>query len=313
MTDNIFPGAMTMVKIDGAKVRSLRENQGLTQLYLATALQVTTDTISRWENKRYPSIKKENGLNLAEALGVELEELLEKAPPEKDRPIEKQVIFPPPQTAALDSGLFKKNWPLLILSATFAAIILGFAYYLINATTTPTLTAKRSLPVHCIAGQPFPILIKVTGVPEGSNALILKEEFPQNATILKTVPLVSEAGRKNKKLKWLEKIERNEVFSYVLTIDAQNNKLLLFDGSIAINNSSSNIIPITGDKEIVLGRHHWADSNGDNIINDNEILTVYDQYSEIEGLGLNIDLIEEIWLGSGYSWNQKTSSFEIFE
>ncbi len=66
-----------MVKIDGAKVKLLREKQGLTQLYIATAVQVTTDTISRWENKRYPSIKKENGLNLAEALGVDLEYLLE--------------------------------------------------------------------------------------------------------------------------------------------------------------------------------------------------------------------------------------------
>ncbi len=65
--------------------------------------------------------------------------------------------------------------------------------------------------------------------------------------------------------------------------------------------------------KISLGKRHWADSDGDNIISDNEILTVYDRYSEIEGLGLNIDLIEEIWLGSGYNWDQKTSSYEIFE
>ena len=34
MTENNIPGAMTMVKIDGGKVKLLRENQGLTQLYL---------------------------------------------------------------------------------------------------------------------------------------------------------------------------------------------------------------------------------------------------------------------------------------
>jgi DNA-binding transcriptional regulator YiaG len=58
MADNTYPGAMVMVKIDGSKVKQLREQNGLTQLYVATAVQVTTDTISRWENKRYPTIKK---------------------------------------------------------------------------------------------------------------------------------------------------------------------------------------------------------------------------------------------------------------
>ncbi|MGB3225713.1 MAG: helix-turn-helix transcriptional regulator, partial [Desulforhopalus sp.] len=82
MADNSFSSPMNMVKIDGAKIKLLREQQGLTQLYLATAVEVTTDTISRWENRRYPSIKKDNGLKLAEALNVQLEEILE-APEEE--------------------------------------------------------------------------------------------------------------------------------------------------------------------------------------------------------------------------------------
>ena len=46
--------------------KEIREKKGLTQLYIATAVGVTTDTISRWENRRYPSIKTENGEKLAE-------------------------------------------------------------------------------------------------------------------------------------------------------------------------------------------------------------------------------------------------------
>ncbi len=303
MTENNIPGAMTMIKIDGGKVKLLRENQGLTQLYLATAVQVTTDTISRWENKRYPNIKKENGLNLAEALGVPLDELLESPTPDVSSPF----------NTCSHSTRFKKIWPLLLLAITIAAILGTFGYYLMVATTSIPLTAKRSLPVHCIKGQPFPVVITVTGAPTGSTALILKEELPENTTILKTLPGVNAAGLKNKKIKWLQKIEQSGVFSYLLTINDRKNENLLFDGSVAINNDSSNLLPITGDTEISLGIHHWADSNGDNIISDNEILTVYDRYSEIEELGLNIDLIEEIWLGSGYNWDQKTSSYEIFE
>jgi micrococcal nuclease len=36
-----------MVKIDGSKVRSLREAKGLTQLYIATVVEVTTDNYGR--------------------------------------------------------------------------------------------------------------------------------------------------------------------------------------------------------------------------------------------------------------------------
>jgi len=302
MENDIFPGAMTMVNIDGAKVKLLRESQGLTQLYLATAVQVTTDTISRWENKRYPSIKKENGLNLAEALGVELEELLETT-----------AASPPPQTEEAKASSFKRNWPLLILSATIAAIIGAVSLFFIHSPSPVALSAERILPAHCIPGQPFPVIIKVTGAPAGSTALILKENFPKNAKIIKTVPDINVAGLKDTEIKWLRKIEGQALFSYVLRIEGQKTDNLLFNGNIAINRSSANTVQISGDTEIHSGKYHWADSNGDNIISDNEVLTVYDQYSEIDGLGLDIDLIEEIWLGSGYNWDTKTSSFEILD
>ena len=302
-----------MVKIDGAKVKLLRENQGLTQLYLTTAVQVTTDTISRWENKRYPSIKKENGLNLAEALGVKLEDILETPTAIEEVTDEESTVPSQFQTAVSNGGIFKKFWPLYILGATFTAILGTIGYFLINPSVPVTLSAERSLPVHCIPGQPFPVIIKVTGLPAGSTALILKERFPENAKILKTVPEVNAAGVKNGRIKWLKKIEHNALFFYVLSIDGQETEHLLFSGSVAINSSSSHLLPVTGDTKISLGKHHWADSDKDNLISDNEILTVYDRYSGIKELGLDLDLIEEIWLGSGYNWNQKTSSFEIFE
>ena len=65
-----------MVLIDGAKVKELREKQGLTQLYMATVVGVTTETISRWENRRYPSIKGDNAEKLAGAFGLSLVGLL---------------------------------------------------------------------------------------------------------------------------------------------------------------------------------------------------------------------------------------------
>ncbi len=86
-------GGIPMVNIDGAKIRRIREEKGLTQLYVATVVGVTTDTISRWENRRYPTIKKENGVKLAEALESQLADIIDHGQPA------------PPGRAAVRPGL----------------------------------------------------------------------------------------------------------------------------------------------------------------------------------------------------------------
>ena len=132
MMDNSFSGPMSMVRIDGAKIKQLREQQGLTQLYLATAVEVTTDTISRWENRRYPSIKRDNGLKLAEALNVQLEELLEDTPEEvlTDPDVtDTQTNKPSPDVnQESTTSKFAKNWPLLILTGTLFCLIIAFLW-----------------------------------------------------------------------------------------------------------------------------------------------------------------------------------------
>jgi transcriptional regulator with XRE-family HTH domain len=74
------------VCLDGATARRIREAKQLTQLYVSKVVGVTTDTISRWENNRYPSIKRENALRLAEALEVPVEEVLQNGTGECSAP-----------------------------------------------------------------------------------------------------------------------------------------------------------------------------------------------------------------------------------
>ncbi|WP_457577016.1 helix-turn-helix transcriptional regulator [Desulfomarina sp.] len=314
--ENLPHGAMAMVKIDGTKVRQLREKQGLTQLYVATAVQVTTDTISRWENKRYPSIKKENGLKLAEALGVDLEELLETTEPVikqragADRENTRDAWQSLP--ASRYNGI-KKAWPLLILSATIGSLIVAIAFYFLQTPPAAKLNAIRILPRHCIAGQPFPVIIKVNGATRSSIAIILKESLPPGSRILKVYPEPSGNSTKGKILKWLLKIQNKALFSYLVSIEGKPGEKHVFKGTLSINNGPADSLTINGDHEIILGKHHWADTNSDNIISDSEILAVYDLYSDIKGLKLDMDMIEEIWLGSGYRWNRQTDMFEISE
>jgi hypothetical protein len=68
---------------------------------------------------------------------------------------------------------------------------------------------------------------------------------------------------------------------------------------------------IAGNNRIEFAPFHWADSNKDNYIDDLEILAVYEDYSDATGLDLEMDLIEDIWFGSGYTWNKETMQFEI--
>jgi transcriptional regulator with XRE-family HTH domain len=314
MTDTSFAGPMSMVKIDGAKIKQLREQQGLTQLYLATAVEVTTDTISRWENRRYPSIKKDNGLKLAEALNVSLKDILEDipAPPE-----EKEQPGAPPQLQEIvsvargpqkgRSGI-KKSWPLLILSGTLFAIIVAFGWYFVRFPPAGSLIAERIVPAHVIDGQPFPVIIQVTGAPDKDTALIIKETLASGLTVHATSPAVN-GGLKNNQIKWLKKIRDKAFFVYVTSVTGKEGDTVIFNGTAAI--SSDPEASITGNNSLTIGHFHWADRNKDNTISDDEILAVYDQYSDITDIDFNIDLIEEIWLGSAYRWDAAAARFII--
>lgn len=316
MTDNSIPGPMSMVKVDGSKIKHLREGQGLTQLYLATAVHVTTDTISRWENKRYPSIKKENGIKLAEALNVQLLDLLEEDsvvephPP----PLPAETIADPVPTEGGNKSRTKKILPLLILSLTLFCILVAFALYSTYSAPELPIAAERNAPEHCIAGQPFPVIIKITGAPEDKQtAIIIRENLPANATVVKIAPEVVAGGMKKDKIKWLKKISETATFAYVIKVAGGENDKVDFSGTAAISGDSGSPPPIGGSSSTNIGYYHWADVDKDNIISDSEILAVHDRYNQIEGIDVDIDVIEEIWLGSGYKWNQTTKTLEILE
>lgn len=316
MTDNSIPSPMSMVKIDGAQIKRLREEQGLTQLYLATAVQVTTDTISRWENRRYPSIKKENGIKLAEALNVKLEDLLEKEEAGEEEKIGEDVPAISPEQGEINKQHFRKA-PAAIFFLVVAVVLgsaLAFIWHSRQHPATLTFSAERILPDHCTAGQPFPVLIKITGDSEKSSALIIRENTPGSATIKKISPEPSAGGKKGEAIKWLRKVNGAETFAYVLKVSGKNEETVKFAGTAAVGDeSSAPPQPIAGDTAIVIGQYHWADTDRDNVISDNEILSVYNLYGELKGIDIDIDQIEEIWLGSGYKWNPATATFDILE
>jgi transcriptional regulator with XRE-family HTH domain len=315
MTENEFPGPMTMVRIDGAKIKRIRERQGLTQLYLATAVEVTTDTISRWENRRYPTIKKENGLKLAEALNVELNELLEEEVPashpgEGGLSADAAGVAQPKRTNPSLPAVHRRIWPLLLLSATLGLVLLGFLFALRPPPPQFAVTVKRVLPPHATLGQPFPVLLEILGDPDRTTTLIIKENLPAGTSLLQTSPPQTAGGGNSNQLKWLKKINGTTVFAYLVSVAGVSGQLQ-FNGSAAVSSNPESSLTISGMASVNLGEYHWADANRDHSISDDEILAVYDRYGDLAGIDLDLDQVEEIWLGSGYTWNSATASFEI--
>ena len=312
MADIQHQGVMAMVKIDGDQVKLLREQKGLTQLYVATVVQVTTDTISRWENKRYPTIKKENAIRLAEALEVDLESILITEPEEMQ-----QNDIPGSDSSSPTHHLHEKqiqstSWfSITRLLLLLIAIGTGGGVYLLTARPlVTTIEAHRFLPKQCTLNQPFPIAIEIS-VHNSTKpiSVIVKEELPANFSIIAASPTLPVALPATGSLKWLAKIEDRAVFTYIVKISSPD--IQPIRGSISTGNDKGVTSQTLGPDTIAPSRFHWADTNGDNIISDQEILLVYDQYGELETLGVNVDLIEEIWLGSGYSYDEKKQTYEI--
>ena len=185
-----------MVKIDGSKVRSLRESKGLTQLYIATVVEVTTDTISRWENKRYPSIKEENALKLAEALEVTLDDILEKED-EITKPEETVTVAVPQTKVPKSKQIFL--WLMLL----FIVLLLPFIWYSFKQPEPVTISATRILPPHIPVGQPFPVIIQVETKQPGLFSLILKETLPANCDPIVSGPPFTGIDKKTGSLKWI--------------------------------------------------------------------------------------------------------------
>lgn len=289
-----------MVQISGIALRSLREKQGVTQLYLATAVGVTTETISRWERQDSPTLKEENAVKLAEVLSVPLGDILavEKEPVEEDNAVSSGFFI---RKRAIAAGL------LVLLAGIFVSVSVLF-----NNGQVTHFTVERLAPSHTAPGQMFPVLLKVAFDAEDNSSLLLKEQLPQGCSVVRSIPQATAMGANF--LKWVARDGSSiRLFAYLAKCspDTQKQGDLLFQGSLLVRQSRKQEISVGGSDQLQLSNFHWADSNQDNVIDDEELLAVYDEFDLVKGLNINVEEIESIWMGSGYRWNPEQFLFEI--
>jgi transcriptional regulator with XRE-family HTH domain len=300
------------VDINGNKIRLIREEKGLTQLYLATVVGVTTDTISRWENRRYPSVKLDNARKLAEALDVTLDELLEEGEaadipghPEQTEAGTVPIIGP----AGSFRAFVSRRRKLIGICVTVLAVAALGAFILLSNRSG--IQAVRVMPKHTAPNLPFPVLIVITGEMEADNTLLIREELVGDgeATGASAEGPPKEFG---KNPRWIGKlINGKAAFLYMVTPGKKlrSDEELRISGDFISREGQMLGDAITGPARIAIAPYHWADSDQDYVISDSEILRAYETYS-IPGENLvNFTALEELWLAGRYAWNKKSQTF----
>lgn len=316
MSEETLPGgSQAVVRIDGTKIRAIRERKELTQLYVATVVGVTTDTISRWENRRYPTIKQENALKLAEILEVELAEILDA---DTTHGAAEEVEPAAPDQTAQVSPNGRPPLPMVVGVVILCAIAaaLFFKSRQVVKAPPPQITAQRILPPHVAPGQLFPVIIRIKIASAEPYSMIVRETVPLDCLIVKGLPSFANLDEKSGVLKWIGKAADRTSFSYLARCrkTVPVDKRLAFSGGATLKREGAGTrIPINGDAALAVKNLHWADTNGDHRIDDEEILAVYDQLEAMTELGAD-DFqsdVEDIWAASGYRWQESSGSFVI--
>lgn len=299
MNQNHHDDKSSTVCLDATEVKRIREGQQLTQLYVSKVVGVTTDTISRWENNRYPTIRRENALKLAEALEVPLEDILLK-------PVEESVAEALPG---------QKKSPILwfMVVALLSMALLGLFTLLSKPPPLPaSVTAERSLPDFAGPGSSIPVLIHLTHRAK-NGGVILREYFPKGWKIVQANPPASSLDNVNGVARWIIKAgdDRDRVV-YLIQIDsaAKLNSVENFQGEIvASREGNQSAVPIQGESNITVAPVHWVDADGNGQIDDGEMLEGSFVIEDMAGVHIDWQDLEEIWDAGSYAWDDKQGKF----
>ncbi len=305
--------------LDGTRIRRIREEKSFTQLYVAKVVGVTSDTISRWENNRYPSVKRQNALLLAQALETDLENILRTDA--SDEPCEMLVEEPcgqgtgPDAESSGDGALRSRVSSKVIRHVLFIFVLSCILLALFKYSSTDTSTvafeaqAQRHLSSYAAPSAVVPVRIRLR--TEGQfKGFVLKESFPRGWKLVQSSPAPSSLDNEHGMVRWI--IRPGQIpplISYVLAVPAQAafDSQGHFEGRVTVTGGGRDTI--AGDSSLMVLDRHWADDNGDYVIDDVEVLKSYEALEEMSGIHLDWDVIVAIWDAGSYLYDPVKGEF----
>lgn len=275
------------LRLDGDKVRRVREAKGLTQLYVAEVVGVSVDTVSRWENNRTASVRRENAEALARALEVDLAEILPGEPEARpDAPGRRGVRW-----AAGGVGV--------------AAVVLGVAWWLWGANGP--VRAWRDLSPYCPPGSRIPVRIEVE---TGAKRVVVRERIPPGWRFEGSVPPPSQGPGPDGTVRWILTVRQGRArIGYVVRApEGPEGSAHRFAGTVVAGRRASPR-PIRGEGRIDLEYVHWADLDADFAISDAEVLSALERLDAVEGLELSTEDLRALWGAPEYDWDRDRGAF----
>lgn len=286
------------VSIDGAAIRRIRESKKLTQLYVAKVVGVTTDTISRWENNRYPSIKRDNVISLAEALEVEVEcllkvdELFEEAS-DNDQPVRSSRRF-------------------LLLGLACLVLVVALFFFIDKEPHKTEVLAGRMLPRYAAPGSVIPVWVAIEPALR-QKGYILREHFPQGWKLIEANPPASSLDNIQGTARWIIKPgETRDRIVYLVKVgrESEIGSRQSFTGEVVVKGDTQGKVAIVGGSlQMDVAGFLWPDVDGDNVIDDGEMLAASDVFDEMQGVHLDWNSLENIWDAGQYEWLEKKVQF----
>ncbi len=288
------------VAVDGTALRRIREEKRLTQLYVSNVVGVTTDTVSRWENNRYPTIRRENAIKLAEALEVELKDIIKKDI--QNQPVEEK-----------QNSIFfgKRIW---LVAAFFLAVVLLVWFFVLQRSIPfdSQLQARRLLPIHVAPGHELLIQL-VISAETPLKGMILKEEFPPGWQFISSDPEVASVDESAGVARWIFRNPKT-LFTVYYRLGVPNDvsleNVISVSGELIANPEGQQfILPVSADQRVSIRPFHWADTNANYVIDDMEILVFSELTENTSELDDEWYLVEQIWHSGSYHWDDVNYRF----
>jgi hypothetical protein len=217
-----------------------------------------------------------------------------------------------PVETAGPAGIKKPQF--IYLLPLIGLVLVGLLYLLpqFYSPAVPVLQAKRLLPAYAAPGSR--ILIQIDLSAERSlKGMILKETFPPGWRLLESEPRASHVDADAGVARWIfrQPLQQTRVF-YLLKVpeETDSGANLNFDGELIANpEGQRSVATLQSIGTMQVMPFHWADSNGDQVIDDIEILELSDLTDAAKTLDLDWDLIETIWQAEAYRWDAENNEF----
>ncbi len=275
------------VRLDGNAARRIREEKGLTQLYVAEVVGVSADTVSRWENNRTASVRRDNAEALARALEVPVDALLGATDPARPGPARRRW----------------RPWAVAAMLVALAAAL----WWGLGPAGAP-VHAVRRLPPYTPPGTEVPVLVRLG---TGTGRVVVRETLPEGWRLVRAVPQPDRPPGDDGVIKWIVDVpERGARVAYLVRAPyAEEGTAYWFRGVVVGPGRRAAPRPVGGEDRIDLEFVHWADEDGDFQIGDAEVLDALERLETAGDLGLDPVDLRRLWGAPEYAWDPATRQF----